>query len=305
MAGGAHASYRSTATHGSLAAAVIVPRDAQLISPDPTRIFIAANGYTRLSPDIDVIHYLVFDLAGPGGAQVLSAQGTVNWRPSNRLRIHLGASRMSTYAVEIYVRDLLETEDTQADAGAPIQNNLALIRIANSEVRAGANRRIGDRMDVFVHLRARQRGALSATELPMEIAALDAENQLDVGGGVRRRDVFSRVELAARGALITGTRSQSIFGNLSARRQWLQNKLMSDLVVGLVRYRDNCDNTNIGCTGKSSGTTIRGGGTLIYRTRKLMFLGDYRISRLKTRVGGRMQPTITSHSVFMRAQYTF
>ena len=305
VAGGAHASYKAKTTYGSLAAATVVPRENDVESPEPVRVFVAASGYTRLTPDIDFIHYGVFNLTGVGGAQVVSAQGTANWRASRRVRLSLGASRMSTYAVELYVRDLLETEDPQAEAGAPVQNNLALVRIANTELRAAATLRIGDRSDIFAHVRGRQRGALAATELPMEIAALDAESQVDVGGGARRRDLVAKIELAARGAFISGTRTRSSYGNLSARRSWFRSRLMSELVIGFIRFRDNCGEGEIACTGTSIGTTVRGGGTLIYRTRHILFLGDYRAARLTSRVGGESQPTITSHSVLARAQYSF
>lgn len=305
ITGGAHASYKTPSAYGSLAAATIAPRDQDAESPDPVRVFLAANGYTRVSPDIDLIHHVVVDLTGSGGTQLLSAQGTANWRPSKRLRLHLGATRMSTYAVEIYVRDLLEAEDVEADAGAPVQNNLALIRIGNTELRAGANLKLGARTDVFAHVRGRQRSALAATELPLEIAALEEENQLDVGGGVRRRDVLANVELGARATFIAGTRTRSTFANLTARRSWLGSRVMSELVLDLVRFRDNCGDGDLACTGSSAGTTVRGGGTLIYRTRHILVLADYRAARIWSRASGMEQPRITSHSILGRAQYSF
>ena len=86
------------------------------IPPRPAT-FLSSHGYHQVTERLALFHNIVGDLAGPNGLELISARLGANWRVRPQLRLNAGASHMSTYAVQIYVRDLLETEDPTPGAG--------------------------------------------------------------------------------------------------------------------------------------------------------------------------------------------
>ncbi|HEU5060787.1 MAG TPA: hypothetical protein VFU21_29860, partial [Kofleriaceae bacterium] len=253
VAGGGFAAYNTVRNHGGLGLGVVAPRDPDLVDPEPIRAFVSSNGYHLLSDRLDLFHTLVADAAGRGAGELPSAMLGASWRATDRLRIEAGASHMSTFAVEIYVRDLLEKPDPEPDAGAPVQNNLTLVRIGNDEGRLGANLSLPRRVDVWSQARVRRREALLDAEVPMEIAALPADTQIDLSGGVRQKDSLLGLDLTASGVAIRGRRTASSFATLRIRRDFFGGQLGPELEATYVLYRDRCDEGDPTCTGDLAG----------------------------------------------------
>ncbi len=306
-AGGAWAAYNTGRNHGGFGIGGVAPRDAaDRVDPEPTRVFASWNGYTMVGERLDLFHYVVADLAGREGAELLSAQLGANWRTSDRLRIEAGFGHMSTYAVEIYVRDLLEKPDPQPETGAPVQNNLALVRIASDEGRLGAVLSLPGRVDLHAQVRLRRRDALSDAELPMEIAALGADTQLDLSGGIRQRDSLLGLDLSALVIAIRGDRTATTFATLRAHRVLWRGRLDAELEAGAIDYADRCDGSDLTCTGQLDGRTYRAGGQLaLVPSARWLFLSDYRFAWNTAERAGMEEPDIRSHTIFFRAQRSF
>jgi len=307
LAGGAWAAYATGRHHGGFGLAGIAPRDAVGASdPQPTRVFASASGYHLVGERLDVFHYLVADVAGPSGAELLSANLGANWRTGSLLRVEAGLSHMSTYAVEIYVRDLLETPDPDPEAGAPAQNNLAIVRMASDEGRLAAVLSLPRRTDLHGEVRLRRREALGDARLPMEIAGLEADDQVDVSGGLRQRDSLLGLDLSGVVISIRGRRTASTFATVRAHRALVDGRLDLELESGLVDYSDRCAADDPTCTGDLDGRTWRGGVELVLLpARGWLFLGDYRFAWNTADRAGMAQPDILSHTLFLRIQRTF
>lgn len=307
VAAGSWAGYRYRTVHGSVGAAAILPRDADPTEPDPTRVFVTSQGYWRLGKGTDVFHYGVFDLAGEAGAQLLNLQLGLHWRPAPRLLVEGGYSHMSTYALALYVRDLLEEPSTIA--GAPPQQNLVLMRMGADEARAGANYTfLEQRVDVHGELRYRRRESIAPDDplLPPELADLPADTQWDLSAGVRQRRSLGGWTLGANATLIRGDRTSSTFGTLRGTRTFWGDRLDLDADVTYIDYADACSATDPTCTGTSSGATFRAGATLVYRRdRHWLALADYHLALNSSRSATTVRPDLTSHTLFARIQYSF
>jgi hypothetical protein len=306
-AAGAWAAYNGSRSHGAFGLGGVSPREqADAAQPEPARVFASSHGHHQLGDRVDAFHYLVGDLAGPDGATLLSAQLGANWRVSERLRLEAGLGHMSTYAVEIYVRDLLETPDPEPEAGAPVQNNLALVRIASDEGRAGAVLLLPRRVDVHAQVRVRRRDALFDADLPMDIAGIAPDDQIDLSGGIRQRDSLLGLDLSASAVAIRGERTASSFATLRTRRDLWDGRLSAELEVGGVDYSDRCDAGDPTCTGTVNGRTLRAGGQLAWLpTRGWLVLSDYRAAWNRAERDGMEQPAIRSHTLFLRVQRSF
>ena len=83
-AGGVWASYETERNHGAFGAGGIAPREAVETAPrDEARVFAASSGYHVLGGRLDAFHQLVVDVAGPGGAALLSGILGVTWRATD------------------------------------------------------------------------------------------------------------------------------------------------------------------------------------------------------------------------------
>ncbi len=312
LGAGAWAGYRSPRAHGAIGAAVLLPRDPDDVDPEPTRAFLTANGYFRVRPGFDVYHYGVVDVAGRGGVQLLNGQLGVRWRKSPELLLEAAVSHLSTYAIELYVRDYLENPDA-APMPMRIQNNLFVARMASDEGRGGATYTLRQaKVDVFGQVRYRRRATIASDELPMEIAALPPDTQIDVSGGARKRDAFLKTTVTANLIYITGdwTSTWALTGRLS--RGFRDDRVAAELDVSYLKYDDACPATgDPACMGTATGSSTEFGGNLVWRRdRHWMFLGDYHYSTNAATtepVPGTTtdEPTITGHSLFVRGQYSF
>lgn len=316
VAAGAWGGYRTEKAWGNVGVAGILPRDDDPVDPEPTRAFVTANGYYRASGGLDIFHYLVADLAGRGGLQLMNGQVGVHWRRSAALVLEAAASHMSTYAIELYVRDYLEQPDVAPMPGR-IQNNLFVARMASDELRGGFNYLLKkQRIDVFGQVRYRTRSTITSDNLPMELAELPADTQLEFSAGARQRKSFAKIDLSLNLLNITGDRTDTTAATLRARRAFKDDTIEVDLDATYLFYSDTCaftggvaDEPN--CTGTADGASLEVGGTILWRRdARWLFLADYHYQKNSATVVGLMgmtvaDPNIDSHSLFGRVQYSF
>jgi hypothetical protein len=313
VGGGAWIGYRTAAVYGSLGVGAISPRSSvELLDGEvePTRTFVTARGYSRLTPLLSLFHYGVFDITGYGGANLANAQVGLSWHATPRLTLDLAYSHMSTIAIVSYLREYLEPPDDIP------QNNLDIARMAADEVRSGFNYNFLDaKIDLFGQVRLRRRDMISTEGLAVEIDDLPANNELDVSAGVRKKDAIGKWDLAANGAYLISRRSSSQYLFVRGSNSFLDDRLDVDLDAGVVLFQDRCIIANPPpdptCTGTSDGNTIRAGGMVTF-IRGDGWLGfvDYHLGySTATYDDGDMmdlsRPAILSHSAFLRGQYSF
>jgi hypothetical protein len=302
--------YRTVRAYGAFGAAAILPRNAPGAPSEDPRTFVTTRGYFRVSPVISLFHYLVFDFTGQSGPQLTNLQLLASWRPMPRLTVELGFSHLSTYAIESFLRDLLEQPGAP---GAPnmLINNLDVARVSSDEGRVGANySMLEKRIDVFGTVRYRRRDAIDASVDPT-IAALPAEAQIDVSLGARKKKALAGWDVGATIAVIRGDRTSSNWGFLRANRTFLDERLDVDLDVGYIGYADQCEGApgtpaDPTCQGFSTGSTIRFGGSIVFRkSEKWLILADYHLGLNSGTTNNMARPGVTEHSGMLRAQYSF
>jgi hypothetical protein len=300
---GAWGGYRYAQFYGSVGAGAIFPRNTSPTFTEDNRIFVTARGYARVSPTVNFFHYGVVDAAGAAGAQLTNLQLGADWMATAPLRIELAYSHMSTYAIETYFRNYLETVTDPMI----ITNNLDVARMAADEGRLGANYDAGAGLDVFGQFRYRRRDAIETSQLNAAIVALPAEAQIDVSAGVRKKNAVAGWDLGANAAYITGDRTTSIYATVRGAHSYLDDRMDLDLDLGYVSYKDAvAADSPIG--GQASGSTIRGGGQVVFRqTEHWMYLADLHLGYNSSSTAS-MPPrdsTILETIGLFRVQYSF
>jgi hypothetical protein len=321
VAAGGWTGYRYSRAHGALGAAAILPRndDPPLGMPmapprSENRVLLTSHGYWRTLQSVDVIHYVVAEGRTKSSLPTLvNGQLILHWRPSDRVLLEAGASRMSSYAVEVYLRDLLERLHPYVGMCPDmttrcVQNNLEVIRIASSEVRAGGNYLFaGPRVDVHAQLRYREREGLA---VPEGLLVFNADTQYDVSVGLRKKRAIGGFDVGASAVAIRGERTAANMVGLRASRA-LQGSLFLDLDAGYSQYEDGCVASMLDprtCDGTARGYTYKGGvlGTW-QRDLHWLVIADYHLNVNKAQAirNGLVNsyPYFAGHSFFLRVQY--
>lgn len=307
LVAGAWGGFRTERYYGAIGAGKIFSRDDVMSNPD--RTFLTSYGYYRASAQLDVFHTLAADVQGPAGAQIMLGQIGTRYRPNPRLELEAGASRMSTYAVERYVRDLLEVRNPILNQ---IQNNTEIVRMGTNEVRGGANYLFPkQRVYTFGQLRYREREGLV---LPADLATIYADKVIDVSAGIRQKRSIWATDLGLNVIGIRGVRSSSNILLVRASKAFMKSKLQVDSDVSYTQYQDNCpkDPPDPTCPGTSVGQSIRAGATGAYRYDKnWLFITDYHLQQnvASAQRPGALAPTsypvILGHTFFFRGQYVY
>jgi hypothetical protein len=316
LATGGWVGFRFPRFYGSFGAGAIFPRNQPAAAQEPNRTFVTTRGYARATALVNVFYYGVFDFTGAAGAQLTNLQVGLTWRVQPRLTLELGYSHLSTYAIDTYLRERLETDTVPAAANS-VSNNLDVARMASDEGRVGANyAMLEKRIDIYGQLRYRRRDAIDTALLDPKVAGLPAEAQIDVSAGARKKQLLAGFDLGANLAYITGDRTKSLYAFLRANRTFLDERLDLDLDVGYISYEDACAPAvggafNPTCTGTSKGSTIRAGFALVFRqSERWLWLADYHYatnSATTELVAGTetARPDVTAHTGMLRGQYSF
>jgi hypothetical protein len=310
LAGAGWAGYRTAQAYGSFGVGAIFPRNKGSFKED-TRTFVTARGYTRFSPVLSLFHYLVFDFTGSAGKNLTNLQAGITWRPRPRLTMEIAYSHMSTYAIETFLRNLLEAP---AATGVPgmVLNNLDVARSAADEGRVGGDySMLEKRIDVFAQVRYRRRGIIASPKLDTTIAALPADTQIDVSLGARKKRWIKGWDVGGTVAVIRGGRTSSNWAFLRGNRTFMDDRLDVDLDLGYIQYTDECGGTVAAptdptCVADSSGSTIRAGGSIVFRkSERWLVLADYHFGYNTGTQNNVARPAVTEHNGMLRAQYSF
>ena len=328
LAAGGWAGYRYSRAYGAFGLMGILPRndDPPPLMPMATprsenRLLVTSNGYWRTIEAIDLIHYLVLEARNSNDVPTLiNGQLVGHWRASPRLLLEGGVSRMSSYAVEVYLRDLLERyypfvdamgNPLMCDPGLPcIQNNLDIIRVASNEVRAGGNYFVsGPRLDVNAMVRYREREGLV---LPEGLPIFPADRQVEGSLGARKRELWKKFDVGGSAVIVRGRRAlANIFGVRATRE--LSPSTYLELDGGYSQYEDGCRGSNLDtrtCEGTARGFTYRLGALGTWqRDEHWLFIADYHanLNKAKAIRNGEVNvyPYYAGHSFFFRAQYRY
>jgi hypothetical protein len=323
VAAGTWGGYRYPRAYGAVGLAAVLPRNDDPPPLDPAappdsenRLLLTSNGYWRTLQSVDLIHYVVLEARNSRESpNVVNAQLAAHWRASSRLLLEAGASRMSSYAVEVYLRDLLERQipfvGVCPDIASTlcIQNNIDVIRVASNEVRAGGNYLFPiQRIDVNTQVRYREREGLV---LPEGLPVFNADRQIDAAFGLRKKNVAGW-DLGGSFAVIRGKRTAAnVFGARASRQ--IGETLYVDLDGGYSQYEDMCDRSMLDmrtCDGTARGFTYRLGGLGTWqRDLHWLFIADYHLNLNKAQAIRFMlvekYPLMAGHAFFLRAQYRY
>ena len=328
MAAGGWAGYRYVNAYGAVGLMGVLPRNDD---PPPTmpmapprsenRALLTSNGYWRTGEAIDVIHYLVLEARSSNELPTLiNGQLVGHWKASPRVLLEGGVSRMSSYAVEVYLRDLLERyypfvddmgNPLMCDPGLPcVQNNLDVIRIASNEARVGGNYLFPAlRLDVNGQLRYREREGLV---LPEGLPIFPADRQVEASLGARKRELYAGFDVSGSAVIIRGRRAfANVFGVRGTRQ--LSPATYLELDGGYSQYEDGCRGSNLDprtCEGTARGFTYRLGALGTWqRDQHWLFIADYHanLNKAKAMRNGvvNVYPYYAGHAFFFRAQYRY
>jgi hypothetical protein len=311
--GGTWLAYRSGSVWGSVGLGAIAPR-AQSASKEDSRIYGTARGYWRVNPELNLFHDLVLDAAGSAGFQLTRGILGVTYRPTPTWYLEAGYSHMSSYAIEVFLRDLLTPSPSSVDTGQEMRpiNNLDVVRLASDEGRFGITwmeHKLG--LATYGMLRVRRRDTIATPDLQKVIIDLPAETQVDVSLGLRKLDLFSRVNLQLDAAYLSGDRTTTKVGTLRMWRAFMKDKLEAELDLGYTAYEDGCPpisaEGDLTCTGTETGTTLRGGAVFTYvHDRHWMGFLSYEYARNSgTLVSAAPRADLSSNMMILRLQYRY
>lgn len=325
-AGGFGGAYRTQNSYGALGAVAIVPtsRDGGYGGTgtyERPRLYVAANGYWRRSPALDVWHYLIVDLYGSAGTAATNASGGLQWKPSPRLRFQLWANHLSTEALNVQVRDQLENE---VITNGVVVNNVKVQRIGTTAARAAVSALLGKgrRFELTAALQGRRRpdvvleaGTIDQTlpaakSLDLHVQAVDRAFY----GGLRLEGTFIRT-IGLGDASYARSTAQIV--RLGASRDLKDGKaqVMGDL--SWVTTAD--DNATMQCLpgqvttcyGSANSTALQANAAGYYRWKRDWFVtgalgvGTQKLIVTNLSGGGVPQATTLIGQAFVRIGYKF
>ncbi|RMH40271.1 MAG: hypothetical protein D6689_14330 [Deltaproteobacteria bacterium] len=333
VAVGAAAAYRRRSAHGAVGAGAIVPRAADRVGGqlEPARVFVTANGYWRRSTALDLYHYVVVDLQSARDSVafnnvVLGA----DWHPRFTFRINASIVHVDTETLNAQAKAHLEEPDPNtAAAGARIQNNAEVLRIASEAARVAVSSSFRDmrfELSAIGQLRRRPEFTVIGTDgtpytFPKSQAA-DVTLQ-----AVDRRSVWG-MRFAGSVTRIVGVgdanfnHSKATIARLTGSRRFEDGRTEVEVSAQVLASSDDTAGAMgatcpagtldpLACLGTSSVTSVQL-GALAFRQLSskwyavaTAYVGRYGIASadaMGTRVD---QPPITFTSAFLRLDYRF
>jgi hypothetical protein len=278
VAAGGGASYRTQVAYGSIGAGGILPLGDDIVAgeAEKPRVFVTAQGYTRLGQRLDAYHYLVVDFAGADGFAVTNGSLGLDWNPHPRLHVTGAFHRVDTETLNVQAQTLLE-EPTPVMQN--VQNNVEVLRIASDAARLGVSAALGaqQRFELSVQAALRRRGDIALTDGQGATVVIPAAQ----GGELLFQAVDRRSVLGLR---LSGTvgrffpigdvdyfKSETLLARLAVSREFAGGRGEWELEAGY-QYTQDADRTKV-CTGQSPldcyGTSKvavpQGGGMVSYR----------------------------------------
>lgn len=301
-------------------------------SLDSPRIFLAWLNAWRPLEKFDLFSDLVLDAYGSAGPQLtrLVLLGTVRLLPNDRLTMRIGASYMSSLAINMYlsrmVYNRLSGGTLSAQGLSFIENNLTILRTGRAEGRATLDARLIRRLGGFVEGRFRFRTLLNGGSDPDVYSDKTVYGQFAQSvagdGSIGLRDTGSLAGL--RGSLsytfIGDYRAMNHVINFDVGRDFWNERIGVTLnyVAAITKDKgpikgmadDACDVSSPfnACYGHRSGMAHELGLLLTLNPwRTLYVVADYRLIALTTdrQPGGVVEtfPTVISHAILGRLEF--
>lgn len=271
--------YRTPNVYGSLGVVGIVPiaddRDSGGI--ESPRIFVADNGYWRPTSDLDIYHYLVFDIQGAGGFALTNFSLGANYRPKPGLTLSGALNRVDTETLNSITQTQILEAPVNADS-LPY-NYQDVIRVASDSANVGASYAFArQRFEVSTRAFFRQRGEIAlavpdggATPDQILPAARSAELRISVLdrrslGGMRLGASFSAIFPLSNN---TPNRSKTQMASITGSRLFMDDRMEYDVNLAFISSSDIKEVGNclapINCFGNSDVMSVQTNNLLYYR----------------------------------------
>lgn len=139
LTGGFGIAYSTPRVHGDLglAAVYVMQSVPEADASERSRVFATASGYARPGNWLDVYHFLQVDVAGNSGASLTNGSLGLTLHPTGTVQLSAQVHHVSTELLQIAARNLLA--DPDPNAIGIVQNDIAVIRVSQDVVRAGAS----------------------------------------------------------------------------------------------------------------------------------------------------------------------
>ncbi len=325
IAGGLGLGVTTRAYHGDFgAAAIYVPQESAMASTEErSRVIVAGNGLYRAGTRAELYHFALVDVAG--GSRTALSNGSIGatLHITGEVQLQTSVHHASTDVLQVAARNLLEDPDPTAIG--IVQNNIAVLRVAQDAVRAGASVALAaKRFELSVSGGVHRRPEVSV-ELADGTGAVAFPEQRSAEGTfalLDRRSVLG-LRLAMSGTITRPLRAESpgiargTAVRVSASRAFAQERVQVELDGMAGRFRtigdrgmctDSLD--PLACYSASSTTLAQAGALVSWRaSREWLVLADlhlgYRDTDSTTLAGPVAWPTVISIAGFVRAQWRF
>jgi hypothetical protein len=341
VAVGGGGAYRYKKSHGAIGAAAILPLAEEQVGGqiEKPRVFVTSNGYWRRSTKLDVYHYLVFDLEGAGVQNRETSDPCkgrcrnvllgANWHPRWSLRVSASLSQVDTETLNVQAKTRLEEPDTGAGAGARIQSNVEVLRIASQAARLGVSSSFKDmRFEVSVNGRLRRRPAFTVTGTDGTPFVFPESQAAELSLGLVDRHSFKGFRLFGNVSSIFGVgdrnlnRTAAKIARVGGSRVFRGGRGELEVDVSYVASEDDNQGaaattclpgtlSPLDCYGTSSVKTAQAGSLVFYQlSSKLIAVASVRVGfvnlTLTDSAGARLDmPRVLTTSGFLRLDYKF
>ncbi len=328
-AGGFGGAYRTQDSYGAVGGVVLAPFEAE--SP---RVYATSTGYLRYSPQLDLYHFAIVDLAGSNGFNLTNLSAGLNYKPNQRLRVTLSFNRVDTDTLNVQANAFLNPTD-KTNSNNVVQNETFIQRLSTNSGRFGVSAALGQmqRYELSTAITYRYRPAITLTAPDgTDVYPLSAASGVDLFVSLVDRHSFKDMRLGldlSRSFAPSSTaydRSEVFairaFGSrelASGHGEWevevsyatTTDASASNTCTAFPALNGPALPTSVdGCYGSSSNSIISLGGNLYYRFNRdwlgiaSVSLNDQSITALVGTVAT-SDPSIIGLTGFLRVAYRF
>ncbi len=332
VAGGLGAAYRFQKAYGAIGAVGILPRAEENLPGGPRqekpRVFATANGYWRQSPQLDLFHFVVFDIEGSAAKKLTNLTAGANYRPTKALRLSASVNRVDTETLNVIAQTRLE--DPGPSPNAVVQNNIEVSRISQESARVGISAAFAEqRFELSTSGLLRRRPEIQVKQSNFDPANPD-ENLVIIPAAQAAEITLQAVDRRSLKGHRIGASFTSIFGRggtnlyrtdanvfrVDAAKEFKGGLGEYQLDLSYILSKDEtggnvCGLDPLTCFGTSSINTLSLGGTVFYRFKLDWFViagasvGSQGITISDPTDGAVPQKRILLTSAFLRAAYRF
>ena len=198
ITGGLGISYGAGKYNGSLGAgAIYALQDVPMASSsEASRVFVTANGYSRPARWLDIYHFALADVAGNAGANLTNGSLGLNAHPTGTIQVTAQVNHVSTDLLQVEARNVLE--DPDPNAIGVVQNNVAIVRVSQDQVRGGASLALARaRYEVSLSSGLRRRPAVSVALADGSTVQFPEEKTADASITILDRHSIAKLRASA------------------------------------------------------------------------------------------------------------